>query len=194
MLRPGFALFGAGPGEAPVAASQIREALRSKITLAFVATALMAVLVSYLVAAMIPGAAAAALLAMVIAGALGAGIGYTLGGTFAQSLSDLAGVILRFVKWDMDGVVPYVARPDEVGAIEGAEVLPFRRDQMEREPQIRAGQPGPGPACIPAAHRGADPPVPRLDRRHSRRVRGQRADDGRDGARSRRSPATPTSA
>jgi methyl-accepting chemotaxis protein len=91
--------------------------LRLKITVAFAATAVMAVIVSFAVAAMIPGTTTAVLLGAVLAGALGAGYGYSFGGSFAQSLSDLNGVILRFIKWDMDGVVPHAARSDEVGDI-----------------------------------------------------------------------------
>jgi methyl-accepting chemotaxis protein len=60
-----------------------------KITLAFAATALMAVLVSVTLAAMVPSPLLAALLSMIIAGALAAGIGYMFGGIVAQALADL---------------------------------------------------------------------------------------------------------
>ena len=73
--------------------------LRLKMTLAFAATALMAVVVSFALAAMIQTTFLAALLSMIIAGAIGAGFGYVFGGTTAQALSDLNGVILRFIKW-----------------------------------------------------------------------------------------------
>ena len=91
--------------------------LRLKMTLAFTATALMAVVVSYVLAAMVQSTVLAALLSLIVAGALGAGIGYVFGGTTAQALSDLNNVILRFIKWDMEGVVPHAARADEVGDI-----------------------------------------------------------------------------
>jgi hypothetical protein len=41
--------------------------------------------------------------------ALGAGFGYVFG-TTAQALSDLNGVILRFIKWDMMAVPHAAAR------------------------------------------------------------------------------------
>ena len=69
--------------------------LRLKMTLAFTATALMAVVVSYLLAAMVKSTVLAALLSLIVAGALGAGVGYVFGGTTAQALSDLNNVILR---------------------------------------------------------------------------------------------------
>ena len=105
-------------------------ALRSKLTLAFAATAVLAVLLSLLVSAAISGAGAAAFVAMVLAAAMGAAIGYSLGGSVAQSLSDLSAVILRFVKWDMDGVVPHVSRTDEVGAIAKA-LKAFQADAIK---------------------------------------------------------------
>ena len=92
-------------------------ALRLKITLAFAATAMMAVVVSFALAFMIPGSALAALIALIIAGGPGAGFGYMFGGTLGTALNDLTNVILRFIKWDMDGSVPHVARADEVGNI-----------------------------------------------------------------------------
>lgn len=48
---------------------------------------------------------------------MGAGFGYMFGGTLGTALNDLTNVILRFIKWDMDGSVPHVARADEVGNI-----------------------------------------------------------------------------
>lgn len=81
--------------------------LRLKLTLAFAATALMAVVVSFALASMVQATFLAALLSLIVAGALGAGIGYVLGGTTAQALSDLNAVILRFI----------AARSDEVGDI-----------------------------------------------------------------------------
>ena len=65
---------------------------------------------------------------------------------------------------------------------QGAEGLPGRRHQMVREPQIRAGQTGPRPARLAAAHRRADLSILRFDRRHSRRLCRQCAIHGRDGA------------
>ena len=94
--------------------------LRLKMTLAFAATALMAVVVSFVLVAMVQTTFLAALLSMIIAGALGAAVGHVFGGKTAQALADLNGVILRFIKWDMDGVVPHAARSDEVGDISKA--------------------------------------------------------------------------
>lgn len=156
--------------------------LRLKMTLAFTATALMAVVVSYVLAAMVQSTVLAALLSLIVAGALGAGIGYVFGGTTAQALSHLNNVILRFIKWDMEGVVPHAARADEVGDIAKA-LKAFQSDAIRwSEPQVRTGQPSPGPARLPAADRRVDPSVPRLDRRHSRRLCRERPVDGRDGA------------
>ncbi|MGH6833088.1 MAG: hypothetical protein ACRECM_08725 [Methyloceanibacter sp.] len=63
--------------------------LRLKLTLAFAATALMAVVVSFALASMVQATFLAALLSLIVAGALGAGFGYVFGGTTAQALSDL---------------------------------------------------------------------------------------------------------
>ena len=132
----------------------------------------MAVVVSYVLAAMVQSTALAALLSLIVAGALAAGVGYVFGGTTAQSLTDLNNVILRFIKWDMEGVVPHAARADEVGDIAKA-LKAFQSDAIRwsESHKMRAGQPGSGPARLPTADRGADPSVPRLDRRHSRRLR-----------------------
>ncbi|ODS01458.1 hypothetical protein AUC69_06880 [Methyloceanibacter superfactus] len=89
--------------------------LRLKITLAFAATALMAVVISILLQILIPSPGAAALLALIVGGRARAGIGYFSGGALGKSLSDLNNVILRFIKWDMDGVVPHANRADEIG-------------------------------------------------------------------------------
>ena len=91
--------------------------LRLKITLAFVVTALMAVLVAFVLASIVPSKALAVIFALAIAGAGAAALGYAFGGTIAQALTDLNNVILRFIKWDMEGVVPHAARADEVGEI-----------------------------------------------------------------------------
>jgi methyl-accepting chemotaxis protein len=88
-----------------------------RITLAFVATALMAVVVSFVLGAMVAAPLLAALLAMIVSGGIAAVFGYVFGGATAQALADLNNVILRFIKWDMDGVVPHVARADEIGDI-----------------------------------------------------------------------------
>ena len=104
--------------------------LRLKIMLAFVATAVMAVVVSFALAAMVPATLLAALLAMIVAGALAAGFGYMFGGATAQALSDLNNVILRFTKWDMDGIVPHAARADEVGDIAKA-LKAFQNDAIK---------------------------------------------------------------
>jgi methyl-accepting chemotaxis protein len=104
--------------------------LRMKITLAMVAIALMAVVVSFVVAVTVPATLLAALLAMLIAGGIAAGFGYVFGGGIAQSLADLNGVILRFIKWDMEGVVPHAARSDEVGEIAKA-LKAFQADAIK---------------------------------------------------------------
>ena len=104
--------------------------LRLKIMLAFAATAVMAVVVSFALAAMVPATLLAALLSMIVAGALAAGFGYVLGGATAQALSDLNNVILRFTKWDMDGIVPHAARADEVGDIAKA-LKAFQNDAIK---------------------------------------------------------------
>ena len=104
--------------------------LRLKIMLAFAATAVMAVVVSFALAAMVPATFLAALLSMIIAGALAAGFGYVFGGATAQALADLNNVILRFTKWDMEGIVPHVARADEVGDIAKA-LKAFQNDAIK---------------------------------------------------------------
>jgi methyl-accepting chemotaxis protein len=91
--------------------------LRLKITLAYAATALMAVIVSFGLLTMFDSPGLAAVLALIIAMGLGAGYGYYWGGALNQSLKDLSNVILRFTKWDMDGEVPHAKRSDEIGVI-----------------------------------------------------------------------------
>ena len=71
--------------------------LRLKITLAFVVTALMAVLVAFVLASIVPSKALAVIFALAIAGAGAAALGYAFGGTIAQALTDLNNVILRFI-------------------------------------------------------------------------------------------------
>jgi hypothetical protein len=67
-----------------------------RITLAFVATALMAVVVSFVLGAMVAAPLLAALLAMIVSGGIAAVFGYVFGGATAQALADLNNVILRF--------------------------------------------------------------------------------------------------
>jgi len=78
---------------------QIREryqtVLRLRITLAFVATALMAVVVSFVLGAMVAAPLLAAL-PMIVSGGIAAVFGYVFGGATAQALADLNNVILRF--------------------------------------------------------------------------------------------------
>ena len=157
--------------------------LRLKIMLAFAATAVMAVVVSFALAAMVPATLLAALLAMIVAGALAAGFGYVFGGATAQALSRSQQCHPALHQMGY-GRHRAACGPRRRGGRhrQGAEGLPERRHQVEREPQERAGQPGAGAACLATTHRGVDPSVPRLDRRHSRRLRRKRADDGRDGA------------
>jgi uncharacterized Tic20 family protein len=78
-------------------------ALRLKLTLAFAATAMMAVVISFALASAISTTALAALLALIIAGGFGAIFGYMFASPIARALLDLNNVILRFIKWDMDG-------------------------------------------------------------------------------------------
>jgi hypothetical protein len=79
-------------------------------------TALMAVIVSFVLQAVIPSMGAAALLALIITGGIAAGVGYFAGGALARTLTDLNNVILRFIKWDMDGVVPHAGVPTRSAA------------------------------------------------------------------------------
>jgi methyl-accepting chemotaxis protein len=153
--------------------------LRLRITFAFVATALMAVVVSFVLGAMVAAPLLAALLAMTVSGGIAAVFGYVFGGATAQALADLNNVILRFIKWDMDGVVPHAARADEIGDIAKA-LKAFQADAIKWSESHKSEQDS--QARLAAAHRRADSSVPRLDRRHSRRLRRQRAIHGRDGA------------
>ena len=184
-----FLLFGvvARRGAAAgLAADPVPQAMViTGLVVAFAATALMAVVVSFVLAAMVQSTVLAALLSLIVAAALAAGMGYVFGGATAQALTDLNNVILRFIKWDMEGVVPHAARADEVGEI-AKSLKAFQADAIrwseshksEQDSQIQ------GAACLAAAHRGTDPSVPRLDRRHSRRFCRERPADGRNCARS----------
>jgi len=87
---------------------------------------------------------------MIIAAALAAGIGYMFGGIVAQALADLNGVILRFTKWDMDGIVPHAARPDEIGDIAKA-LKTFQADAIRWSESHKSDQPDPGAACLATA-------------------------------------------
>ncbi len=54
-----------------------------------------------------------------------AAVGFVFGSGIGTGLSDLKSVIVRFMKWDMDGEVPHTARADEIGEIaQGAAWLP----------------------------------------------------------------------
>ncbi len=116
--------------------------LRLKITLAFIAAALMGVVLSFVLAAMLPNMALAARSPRSCRRWSLAALAMSLAARLRGRVTDLEGVILRFIKWDMDGIVPHAARADEVGEYrQGAEGLPDRRHPLEREPQERAGQP-----------------------------------------------------
>lgn len=104
--------------------------LRLRITLVFILTALIAVVMSFLVAAMVPATSLAVLLSMLAAGGTAAVIGYWFGGATAQALTDLCNVVLRFTKWDMEGVVPHAARADEIGEIAKA-LKTFQADAIK---------------------------------------------------------------
>ena len=62
--------------------------------------------------------------------------------------ADLNNVILRFIKWDMDGMVPHAARADEVGDIAKA-LKAFQSDAIrwseshksEQDSQVQGGSP-----------------------------------------------------
>ena len=94
--------------------------LRLKIALAFVATAFIAVVISFALRALVVGTALDFLVAVIVSCALAAAFGYYFGGMIAGAISDLNNVILRFTKWDMDGIVPHGARKDEIGDISRA--------------------------------------------------------------------------
>jgi methyl-accepting chemotaxis protein len=100
--------------------------MRLKITLAFAATALAAVIISFVLQAAIQKTGPAILLALILAG----GFGYFFGGALGRALGDLNNVILRFTKWDMDGVVPRATRSDEVGGIAKA-LKAFQADAIQ---------------------------------------------------------------
>jgi methyl-accepting chemotaxis protein len=104
--------------------------LRLKITLAFVAAALVGVVASFTLAANMSNMAAAAALAAILSSTVAGGFGYFYGGVLAGALRELAGVILRFLKWDMDGVVPHATRADEVGGIAKA-LKSFQSDAIK---------------------------------------------------------------
>ena len=118
--------------------------LRLKIALAFVATAFLAVATSFVLRAVIPSPAIDFVLSLLICCGLAAVFGYAFGGAVAGGLSDLNNVILRFIKWDMDGAVPHVARKDEIGDVARA-LKAFQSDavrwsenhRMEQDSQVQ---------------------------------------------------------
>ncbi len=61
------------------------------------------------------------------------------GGAIARALLDLNNVILRFIKWDMDGTVPHAARVDEVGDIAKA-LKAFQSDAIDGARATRASR------------------------------------------------------
>ena len=118
--------------------------LRLKIALAFVATAFLAVAISFALRAVIPSPSIDFVLSLLICCGLAAIFGYSFGGAVAGGLSDLNNVILRFIKSDMDGAVPHVARKDEIGDIARA-LKAFQSDgvrwsenhRMEQDSQVQ---------------------------------------------------------
>ena len=104
-------------------------ALRLKITIALVAASLLGVAFSFTLADILPWLPALAL-SCLLSGALAAASGYAFGGVLGGGLTELRGVILRFMKWDMDGEVPHVARVDEIGDIARA-LRSFQADAIK---------------------------------------------------------------
>ena len=128
--------------------------LRLKITLAFAAMALMAVIVSFVLQQIIPGAGAAALLAMVVSVGLAAAYGYVWGGGISKALSDLNTVILRFTKWDMDGVVPHAAREEFLSRVRDTHRVLRRQPGFIRDALLEQVA-GPGRFNSPCSRRCA---------------------------------------
>jgi HAMP domain-containing protein len=104
--------------------------LRLKLTLALVAASLFGVLISFAVMFALPEPLLAGTLAAALAAALVGAVGYLFAGSLAHALSDLHGVIHRFIKWDMDGLVPHASRHDEVGDIAKA-LKAFQADAIQ---------------------------------------------------------------
>jgi methyl-accepting chemotaxis protein len=78
----------------------------------------------------LPEPLVAGTLAAALAAALVGAVGYLFAGSLAHALSDLHGVIHRFIKWDMDGLVPHASRHDEVGDIAKA-LKAFQADAIQ---------------------------------------------------------------
>jgi hypothetical protein len=84
--------------------------LRWKLMLALVGASLLGVLVSFGVMAVLPDLPLAVMLAVVLSAGLAAALGYGFANSIARALNDLQLVIHRFIKWDMDGLVPHECR------------------------------------------------------------------------------------
>ena len=104
-------------------------ALRLKLTLALAAASLLGVAIAFTSAAILPLVPAMAV-ATIVSATLAAVVGYSLGGTMGRSLSELRGVIVRFMKWDMGDEVPHTARVDEIGEIARA-LRDFQADAIK---------------------------------------------------------------
>src|SRR5512147_2468403 len=91
-------------------------ALRTKISLALAIAALIGVAFSFAISSVMPALQALALSSLAAAAVAG-GLGFVVGSGIGTGLSDLKGVILRFMKWDMDSEVPHTSRSDEIGGI-----------------------------------------------------------------------------
>ena len=104
--------------------------LRLKLLLAFVAASLFGVLLSFAAMAAMPEPLLAGLVAAVFSAVVAGGIGYVLANNLAHALTDLQAVIDRFIKWDMDGLVPHAVRKDEVGDIARA-LKAFQADAIQ---------------------------------------------------------------
>jgi len=119
-------------------------ALRTKISLALAVAALIGVAFSFAIAAVMPALPALALASLASAAVAGS-LGFVFGSGVGTGLSDLKSVIIRFMKWDMDGEVPHTNRPDEIGDISRA-LRSFQADAIkwseshksEQDSQVKA--------------------------------------------------------
>src|SRR4029078_1412398 len=89
-------------------------ALRTKTSLVLAVAALIGVAFSFAISAVMPALPALALASLASAAVAG-GLGFVFGSGIGTGLSDLRSVIVRFMKWDMDGELPHTRRSHEIG-------------------------------------------------------------------------------
>jgi methyl-accepting chemotaxis protein len=119
-------------------------ALRTKTSLVLAVVALIGVAFSFAISAVMPALPALALASLASAAVAG-GLGFVFGSGIGTGLSDLRSVIVRFMKWDMDGEVPHTSRSDEIGGIAQA-LRSFQADAIkwseshksEQDSQVKA--------------------------------------------------------